>query len=358
MTEDTYTRRLQELLRERQLVLFVGADLDRSVTGLPSRADLARSLAARHGLPATLSLAQVAQRVSRAGNRYEFTAFLRDELDTTGTSPSAFHRRLVQLVAEDGVSTIITTAYDSMLTLAFQQAGQPVNHIVTGSDAAFVAAARPTLLRLYGDLQRPETLVVTEDDHYGLWRDREKENLLDEVRAALRRYAVVFIGYNLADPDFNLLWREVLDRMGQFPRGGFALWPGLPEAEVGVWRDRHITVLAQDPLGLLSGAALSPEPSAAAGASDPLVPTAPQSQDGWDRARLRRMLSAAFSDGELVTFCFDYFPAVYEDFSSGMSKSQKIQRLLDHCVRTGSVADLVAHVEETNPYQYHRHKPD
>ena len=75
---------------------------------------------------------------------------------------------------------------------------------------------------------------------------------------------------------------------------------------------------------------------------------------GWNRQTIRRLLSAALSDEELTTFCFDHFAEVYEDLSAGMSKGQKIQRLLDHCARHGQIDRLLALIREQNPVQYQR----
>jgi len=272
---------LNDALNRRSLSLFIGADLPRDITGLPSRADLARDLARRKGLDASLSLAEVAQRVARGGNRWEFTAFIRDALDTTGKPPQPFHRRIVALVQKHQIETIITTAYDNLLELAFQEAGIGVNRVVRGSDVGFIAPDRPTLIKLYGDAQQPDTLIVTEDDHYGLWRDRDKEDLLDEVRAVLRRQTVLFVGYNLADPDFNLLWREVLDRAGRFARTAYAVWPGLPEGEVRMWQDRGIVILDAGPLGILGE---FEAPSAPEGRLEPQVKT----RGDRDTERLQR----------------------------------------------------------------------
>jgi formylglycine-generating enzyme required for sulfatase activity len=247
----THRTTLLESLERGDLALFIGADLPREVTGLPCRADLARELAERKGIDATLSLAQVAQHVARGGNRWEFTAFLRDQLDTTDVSPQPFHQYVVNLVLTHQVNHIITTAYDNLLELAFQEAGIPINRVVRGSDVSFIAPDRPTLIKLYGDAQQPDTLIVTEDDHYGLGRDRDKEDLLHEVRTVLRRQTVLFLGYNLADPDFNLLWREVLDRAGRFARTAYAVWPDLPEGEVQMWRDRGIVILEEEPWKLM-----------------------------------------------------------------------------------------------------------
>jgi hypothetical protein len=252
MTSQSSRQHLIEQLERGSLALFVGADLPSAITGLPSRADLAAELSQRKGLGESLSLAQVAQRVGQAGSRWEFTAFIRDALDSAVKSPQPFHQRIVALAQAHPLETLITTAFDNLLGSAFQDAGVGVNTVVRGSDVGFIRRGRPTLIRLYGDVQQPETLVVTEDDHYGLWRDRDKEDLLDEVRAALRKNTVLFIGYDLADPDFNLLWREVLDRAGRFAMGAYAVWPGLPETEVQMWRDRGITMLESDPLGILA----------------------------------------------------------------------------------------------------------
>ncbi len=63
---------------------------------------------------------------------------------------------------------------------------------------------------------------------------------------------------------------------------------------------------------------------------------------------------AAFSDEELMTFCYDNFRPVYEEFTTGMSRTQKVQRLVEYCVRRGQMAELLARVERANPYQYGR----
>lgn len=248
---------IEDALNRGSLTLFLGADLPSNVTGLPSRADLALHLAHRQGLDDSLSLAEVAQRVTRGRNRWEFTTFIRDQLDTTGISPQPFHHRIVELVQAHKIESLITTAYDNLLELAFQEAVVPINRVVRGSDVSFINPNQPTLIKLYGDVQQPDTLIVTADDHYGLWRDRDKEDLLYEVRTELRRQTLLFLGYNLSDPDFNLLWREVLDRGGRFARTAYAIWSDLPEGEVQMWRDRGIIILENDPLGILRDSAIA-----------------------------------------------------------------------------------------------------
>jgi TIR domain/SIR2-like domain len=239
-----------EALARRSLTLFVGADLPQNVTGIPSRAELAAGLARRHGLDETLPLAEVAQRASQANNRWEFTEFICNALDLSGQMPQVFQQSIVSLVGQHKIETIITTAYDNMLELAFQHAGVSLNRVVRSDDVNFINHSRPTLIKLYGDVQQRDTLVVTDRDHLSLLRDRTKEAIVDEVRRALRRYTVLFVGYNLADFDFRFLFEQIAE--SRFARIAYAVWPGYSESEVNMWRGRGIVILDTAPLGIVT----------------------------------------------------------------------------------------------------------
>ena len=145
----THITQLTEALQRHTLALFFGADLPSEVTGLPARSDLARELARRQGLDETLPLAEVAQRVSQAGNRWAFTDFVRQALDTSGKSPQAFHERVASLVKEFQIETVITTAYDNLLEAAFQGAGMGINRVVRGSSWYNVAQYCRSAFRYY-----------------------------------------------------------------------------------------------------------------------------------------------------------------------------------------------------------------
>lgn len=367
MTADTIPQ-LTEALQRRTLALFLGADLPCEVTGLPSRADLARELALRHGLDETLSLAEVAQRVARGGERFSFTGFLRNELDTTGKTPQPLHRNLVELVTAHRIEALITTTYDNLLELAFQQAGAGLNRIVQDSDVHFVNPDRPTLIKLYGDAQQPNTLLVTEDDHYDLWRDRDKEEVLHLVRTVLSRNTVLFLGYNLADPDFHLLWREVLHRTGRFARIAYAIWPDLPETEARMWRDRRIEILDADPLGILDESGMPAVPPREASApstefmpaharEEPPPPPAPDiDPDNPPIATIRQLLMAVFTAQTLPRFCRDRpgFRPVLDSFGTGSGKADMVDRVLEHCEMYLLWNELLAEVAKVNPRQYAR----
>lgn len=69
---------------------------------------------------------------------------------------------------------------------------------------------------------------------------------------------------------------------------------------------------------------------------------------------IRSYLTIAYNDEELTTLCADHFPAVYTDFTVGMTKTQKIQLLLNHCQRRERFPDLLTALERDRPDPYQR----
>jgi hypothetical protein len=244
-----YDLQLKEALLSKSLVLFIGPDLPRNITGLPSRDDLAAALATRRGYSNQMTLAEVTQRYYSFGNRWEFSNFIRDSLETTSNFPRPFHKKIAEVVKEHNIELIIDTTFDKLLKTAVEMACASINYVIHGTDVSFIKSNRPTIIKLYGEIQQPETLIVTDQDHLILLRDRDKEPILDEVRRAFRRNTILFLGYNLADPDFRIIFDQIAEN--HFTRTPFAVWSGLSEVDVQMWRDRGIVILETDPFGIL-----------------------------------------------------------------------------------------------------------
>ncbi len=68
--------------------------------------------------------------------------------------------------------------------------------------------------------------------------------------------------------------------------------------------------------------------------------------------RARKFLQEFFNDDELTTFCFDYFPQVYNDFTGGMPKNQKVLMLISHSQRRERFEELLAALERERPTAY------
>ena len=241
---------LDEAQRGR-LALFVGGDLPAEISGLPSKSELARRMAARFGqsLPDDQSpgLASVIQRVGRQRTR-DVIQFLKDQLEN-GAAPQPFDNLLARLP----VQTFITNRYDDRLERAFLNAGRNVQPVVTDFDAGLLRRDQPVLVKLYGDLRQPQSLTLSEDDLYDL--ATTKRDVTRLVENALRD-TCLFLCFNFASPDFLFLWREVLRTLGRLAPMAYAA-PALPltPEEATAWRDRNITVLDGSPLAVVQALA-------------------------------------------------------------------------------------------------------
>lgn len=70
----------------------------------------------------------------------------------------------------------------------------------------------PILLKLHGDLNYPESIVVTEEDYLVFIQkmsDRHQHPIHQNILARLNNWPVLFIGYSLKDYNLRLLFRTL-----------------------------------------------------------------------------------------------------------------------------------------------------
>jgi hypothetical protein len=242
-------KRIERSLGRGQLVPFIGADWERDLTGLPSRQEMADSLAREEGLESGQSFPAVAQLAVSQGSRFDTIDHVRESLNDPERKPQQIHRWLVGLVRTYQVKNLITTGYDDLLAQAFRQADFNVNRVVNDANLRFISPAEPTLIQLFGQWQQPTSLVISEQDISALVRGRvpDKGEVVDYVRQLFRSNSMLFIGYNLADTAVNILFDEIAG--GQFQQQSFAIWSGLSDRAAESWQNnRGLTVIDTDPV--------------------------------------------------------------------------------------------------------------
>ena len=237
--------RIVERWQQGRLVLFVGADLPQNIGGVPSRQALADELARQHQLPEGHSLDWITQQIGYAGSQWEVTDFLLSALDVEQQN-WPLYEMVVQLVQRFSASTVITTKYDNLLSQAFSQAAVPVQRVIQDSGLQFMRPGRVRLLKLLGDWQNVDSLLITEQSLNALRRGQVRPQLFEEVKMAFRGQAILFVGHYVHDP----LVLSLLDAMnGRFQIPSYAVWSGLSSAEVASFRsNRNLTVVDADPL--------------------------------------------------------------------------------------------------------------
>jgi hypothetical protein len=85
-------------------------------------------------------------------------------------------------------------------------------------------AQRPLVYQLFGTLERPESLVLTEDDYFDflIGVTANKDLIPKPVRRALADSALLFLGFQLDDWDFRVLFRSIAGQEGARRRQSYA----------------------------------------------------------------------------------------------------------------------------------------
>ncbi len=85
-------------------------------------------------------------------------------------------------------------------------------------------AQRPLIYHLFGNLEEPDSLVLTEDDYfdYLIGVTSNKDLIPAVVRRALVDTALLFLGFQMEDWNFRVLFRSIMSREGRSRRRDYA----------------------------------------------------------------------------------------------------------------------------------------
>lgn len=160
--------------------------------------------------------------------------------------PNEPHKALAEL----DLPLYITTNVDNMMAAALEEAGkdpqvmlcpwnefveQDVESIYDREPDYFPTAERPLVFHLFGQLDEPDSVVLTEDDYFDflIGITGNKELIPKAVRRALADSALLFLGFQMDDWNFRVLFRSILSQQGGGRRGRYAHIAAQIEPEEG-----------------------------------------------------------------------------------------------------------------------------
>jgi len=209
--------RLARSVRSRKCILFVGSGLS-CAAGYPSWGEMVLRLvdearqipnARVKGLEELIekkdwfSLAEFA-RVTLGES--DFGDVLTEMLGDTGR-PSRAH----ELIARTDYRGIITTNFDRLLEthLTIVRKSVPTVFTTNGIQAMGVALFHPAffIYKMHGDMTDGSSIILTASDY-----DRMilfSPHTRSFLHGAMLNYTLLFVGYSLSDPDFQLVLREL-----------------------------------------------------------------------------------------------------------------------------------------------------
>jgi HEAT repeat protein/predicted transcriptional regulator len=232
---DALVEEIAAQIKRERIALFVGNDL--APASKCSTRALTQYLNERMGHTEHLPLPKVAQELETKQGRHELVRLLRELLDTQGVErPEAY-----QLIVGLPVKILITTAYDDLLEQAIRGAGKRYDIVINEEDVSFGGLATPTLLKICGDLQQPQSLVVTQYDHWDYIHDHP--SIVNALQFYAARFSILFMGYTLDAPSFELIWHSIYRNLGQFNRRAYFVTPDVEEYEYLSWGGRNVELI-------------------------------------------------------------------------------------------------------------------
>ncbi len=277
----TLTQDLAAELAADNALLFVGDRLRADADAAPL-AQIADLLAQQIGYDRPdHSLAAVARDFETLRGRQSLIQALRDALRQMQLLPTPWHSLLAQAVLPS--SKIITTAYDALLEQALRMTGKPYVLIVRDADVPYFDESKVVVIKMQGDLDQPDSLVITEDDFDEFLA--RLPTLSDLVRAFFATKTLIFLGYDLASPAFKRLFAQVTRSVRQHRRRAVAVSEQpLAPADQLYWTQKGIELVVANVGSFLQElmAALQAPAGAQASAITPAAPLPPSPYKGLD----------------------------------------------------------------------------
>ncbi|NUM48280.1 MAG: SIR2 family protein, partial [Anaerolineales bacterium] len=242
------TSRLADLIATDNAILFVGNAL-RASHNPPAIEQIAEALAARiEYVRPDRSLSAVARDYEVLKGRNALITALREELRKLQAGPDPLHQLIADAVLPH--TKVLTTRFDQILERALDQFQKPYVLIVRDADVPFFDEAKITLIKMQGDIDQPDSLIITEDDLDDFIR--RLPTISDVVRAFFATKTLIFLGYDLNSPLFKRFYNQVTRNLSAFRRQAYAVVPEpLDPVEDKYWAAQNVETLEENPLQFL-----------------------------------------------------------------------------------------------------------
>jgi hypothetical protein len=244
-------QRLAKLIIQDNAILFVGNQLrrssvDASLEEVSLVEEIAETLAQRIDYRRSdRSLPAVAQDFETLKGRQELVSAILETLETHSSQIEPVEQLLADAVLPH--TKIITTRFDQVLENALRDFKKQYVQIVRDTDVPSFDESRVTLIKIYGDATRPDSLVLTEDDIEDFIT--RLPTVGDVIRAFFATKTLIFLGYDLKGELFKRAYRQVTRNLSAFYRPSYAITSDpLDEVQIQYWKKQNIQIFVQDPL--------------------------------------------------------------------------------------------------------------
>lgn len=170
-------------------------------------------------------------------SRIKLIELLAKELHISEIKPSPTYMAFCDLFYD----TICTTNFDFLLDEALQLSKRPVSIIVSEEKLSINLKDSTKLIKLHGDFNHPNNMVVTEND-YDLFLDNNKL-LATYISNLFITKTLFLVGYSFDDNDTRNLWQIINSRLGGLKKLAYCVMVDANRTEIARFERRNIKVI-------------------------------------------------------------------------------------------------------------------
>lgn len=136
---------------------------------------------------------------------------------------------------------VCTTNFDFLLEDSFRSLQRPISVIATEDRFSIASEGETRLIKLHGDFNHPDRMVVTEHD-YDLFIEKNPI-LATYISNLFITKTLLLVGYSLDDYDFRNLWQIINNRLGKMTRPAYCITVAASPEKIARYQRRNIKII-------------------------------------------------------------------------------------------------------------------
>jgi hypothetical protein len=230
-----------QAVNQGKCILVVGSHASNEARILAGEEPLSEKKMAREMSGRRMPLREAAGVMEREQGRAALMDYWRKERACEGVAPTNFHQLALRRFPR-----IFTTTQDDLLERAATAMGGQADVYYRGQRVPEADPARRAVIKLWGGMERPDTLMISDADFR---RAPYTDEFRKSLRKILREHVVFFVGFRPADAEFDVLWDELSSAYGgELPRCHLAVPQGkISDVHWQKWVWRGLLPFTADP---------------------------------------------------------------------------------------------------------------
>lgn len=225
---------LFKLIRNEDVVIWAGSGMS-FYAGYPTSDKLGKiffedlSLSEQNQINPNLTLPELTEEIYRIkGNNKNFLLKKLKELFIDYVPRSTeYHNKLATI---SHIKTIITTNYDKLFENGYKQNCQIV---YSANQIPYLDKDKAHIFKVHGDMSEPNSIILTKTDYNNFFRFESQNDIYwTIIKERISTRSVLFLGYNLEDPNTSVIFDKILDVFKSHRKEWFLVAPNLAQHKV------------------------------------------------------------------------------------------------------------------------------